>query len=286
MPFLLISEHYFSIIVKHDLMNSSVAYTKEASLMEKALSINQGGYSIRCTLHTNDPRKIRTVVLYGQGFGGSRNSAPVHRFAAKLLSKHKDAALLAFDWPCHGDDARKSLLLSECDAYLDQVINYVQKRYQPRQFWAMATSFGGYVFLRRLVRAGNPFQKLALRCPAVNFPTLLERDVLSPLECQKLQAGKSVLWGYERKMKLTKEFWLELRAGGVEELDFSPFAGELHILHGSKDRVIPPEVTEQFALRNGIGYERIENADHGFVDPQRLDLAIAAELAFFVAEPL
>lgn len=251
--------------------------------MEKALSINQAGYSIRCTLYANDPRKIGTVVLYGQGFGGSRDSGPVRRFAAKLLSKHKDAALLSFDWPCHGDDARKSLLLSECDAYLDQVIAYVQKRYQPRRLWAMATSFGGYIFLRRLAREGNPFQKLALRCPAVNFPDLLEQQVLTPLSLSKLEAGKSVLWGFERRMKLTGAFLKELRAGGVEQLDFSPFAPQLHILHGSKDKVIDPALTETFARRNGITYELIDGADHGFIDPQRLDLAIAAELAFFVS---
>lgn len=251
--------------------------------MEKALSINQAGYSIRCTLYVNDPGRIQTVVLYGQGFGGSRNSGPVRRFASKLLSKHRDAALLAFDWPCHGEDARKSLLLSECDAYLNQVILYVQKRYQPRRLWAMSTSFGGYLFLRRLARSGNPFQKLALRCPAVNFPALLEEQVLTPAAIGKLEAGKSVLWGYERKMKLTKQFLTELRTGGVDELDFSPYASALHILHGSKDKVIDPAVTEAFARRNGIGYELIDSADHGFLDPQRLDLAIAAELAFFTS---
>ena len=251
--------------------------------MEKALSINQAGYSIRCTLYANDPRKIGTVVLYAHGFGGSRDSGTVRRFAQKLLSKHRDAALLAFDWPCHGDDARKSLLLTECDAYLEQVIVYVQKRYQPRQLWATATSFGGYIFLRHLARAGNPFQKLALRCPAVNFPALMEEEILTPGERSKLEAGKTVLWGYGRKVKLTRAFLEELREGGVEQLDFSPFAASLHIVHGSKDKVIAPAVTEDFSARNGIGWELIEDADHGFIDPQRLDLAIAAELAFFVS---
>lgn len=256
---------------------------REEFTLEKALTINQAGCSIRCTLHTNDPRNIHTLVLYGQGFGGSRDSAPVRRFAAKLLAKHKDAALLAFDWPCHGDDARKHLLLSDCDAYLEQVILFVQNRYQPRQLWAMATSFGGYIFLRRLAREGNPFQRLSLRCPAVNFPQLVEEQILTPLTLSKLEAGKSVLWGYDRKMKLTRDFLEELRAGGVEQLDFSPFALELNILHGSKDRVISPDVTRAFAQRNDIDFQLIENADHGFLDPQRLDLAIAAELAFFVS---
>jgi pimeloyl-ACP methyl ester carboxylesterase len=252
--------------------------------LEKALTINQDGYSIRCTLYSASPRSADTLVLYGQGFGGSRDSGAVRRFAQKLLAKHKDAALLAFDWPCHGDDGRKSLLLSDCDAYLNQVILYGQKRFQPRQLWAMATSFGGYVFLRHLTREGNPFQRLALRCPAVNFPALLEQEILTPLSLSKLHSGKTVLWGFERKMKLTSQFLEELREGDVEQADFRPFASQLLVLHGSKDRVISPERTRDFAQRNGIGYQLIENADHGFIDPQRLDLAIAAELAFFAAE--
>ena len=249
--------------------------------MEKNLTINAAGCSIRCKLYTGGKKSVKTLVVYGHGFGGSKDGTVPKRLAQKLLSKHKDAALLAFDWPCHGTDGRKSLLLSDCDAYLDQVLRYVEQRFHPDRLWGMATSFGGFLFLRRLMNQGNPFEKLVLRCPAVNFPRLLEEVILTPEQLSKLRSGKAVTAGFERKMKLTRAFLVELRHADVEHLDFSPFASRLLILHGDKDRVIPIETVRAFAQRSGIPFIPIENADHGFQDPQRLDLALRAALDFY-----
>ena len=46
-------------------------------------------------------------------FGITIDGEPLHT-AAPL----KDNAVMAFDWPCHGEDARKTLLLQDCDFYL------------------------------------------------------------------------------------------------------------------------------------------------------------------------
>lgn len=252
--------------------------------MEKALTINQSPWSIRCRLFCPDSGPVRTVLVYGHGFGGGKDGAVPKRLAQKLLAKHKDAALLAFDWPCHGADARKSLLLSDCDAYLEAVLRYVEQRWHPQRLWGMATSFGGFLYLRHLLRRGNPFQRLVLRCPAVNFPALLMEVLLTPEQCAKLRSGKAVSAGFERKLKLTRAFLEELDQADLETADFSRFAPNLLIVHGDKDRVIPIEVVRSFAQRNAVAFVPIENADHGFQDPQRLDLALSAALDFY-AQP-
>lgn len=249
--------------------------------MEKALTINQAPWSIRCRLFCSRPEAVRTLLVYSHGFGGSKDGTVPKRLAEKLLSKHKDAALLAFDWPCHGTDGRKSLLLSDCDAYLEQVLRYVERRYHPERLWGMATSFGGFLFLRHLLRRGNPFERLVLRCPAVNFPRLLDGTLLTPEAYRRLRSGKAVTAGFERKLKLTRAFAEELDRADLEGLDFRAFAPRLLIVHGEKDRVIPIETVRAFARRNGIAFLGVENADHGFQDPKRLDCALHAALEFF-----
>lgn len=88
-------------------------------------SINKGGCSIRCKLYYNDLNSICQLVLYEHGFGGNKDNKAAERFAQKALSKHKDVGLLAFDWPCHGEDARKRISMEDCDRYLALMVEYV-----------------------------------------------------------------------------------------------------------------------------------------------------------------
>ena len=89
--------------------------------MQKYFDINESGYSIRCKLYCADVHKIRKAVIFGHGFGGHKDNKAAEKFAAKLISKHKEFGIITFNWPCHGDDARKNLHLSECDTYLTLV---------------------------------------------------------------------------------------------------------------------------------------------------------------------
>ena len=81
--------------------------------MEKHFDINQQGFSIRCKLFVKDSdkntRTFSNVVLVTHGFGSSKETAGTVKFAEHLTSKYKGYAVIAFDWPCHGADARKKL---------------------------------------------------------------------------------------------------------------------------------------------------------------------------------
>ena len=116
--------------------------------MEKHFDINRGGFSIRCRLIVNDSDKsTRTfddVVIVTHGFGSSKETAGTLHFGEHLTSKYKGFAVIAFDWPCHGMDARKKLTVDECLTYLKLVTEYAKEVMKAKRVYNYSSSFGGY----------------------------------------------------------------------------------------------------------------------------------------------
>ena len=84
-------------------------------MKEKHIDINENNNSIRCRIMTEtDSRTFEKAVVVTHGFGSSKDVANTTKFAEKYLSKNKDAVVFAFDWPCHGQDGKKKLELSDC----------------------------------------------------------------------------------------------------------------------------------------------------------------------------
>ena len=138
--------------------------------MEKYFDINTEGYSVRCKLlcsdHDKTTRTFDNVVIVTHGFGSNKETAGTLHFAEHLTSKYKGYAVIAFDWPCHGADARKKLTIQECLQYLTFVTTYAKDTLQAKYIYNYSSSFGAYITLRYLIEVGNPFTKIALRCPA------------------------------------------------------------------------------------------------------------------------
>ena len=122
--------------------------------MERYFEVNEQGHNIRCKLYCQDARSVRQVVLFCHGFGGHKDNHAAARFAEKLLAKHKKAALVTFDWPCHGDDVKKKLTLADCGTYLDLLIPHVRQKFGTEDLYAYATSFGGWVTLNYILENG------------------------------------------------------------------------------------------------------------------------------------
>ncbi|MCQ2558407.1 MAG: alpha/beta hydrolase, partial [Oscillospiraceae bacterium] len=94
--------------------------------MEKYFDINLPGISIKAKLYANPKTEIEKAVICCHGFCGSKESAFNKHLAEKLLGKEKHAALLCFDWPCHGNDVRKKITLDLCITYLQAAIGYAR----------------------------------------------------------------------------------------------------------------------------------------------------------------
>lgn len=249
--------------------------------MEKYFSINEKGYSIRCKMYCNDTRNIRDIVLCGHGFSGHKDNSAAMKFANKMLSKHKTTAVVTFNWPCHGDDARKALRLDECDFYLTTVIGYLRERFAPEHLFGYATSFGGFLFLKYIAEHGNPFFKVALRCPAVKMSESLRDTIMTEKELEAIASGKPVLVGFDRKIKIDGGFLDEVGSTDLFKFDYSACKDNILILHGTKDEVVSFDDTKGFADKNDILFIPSENADHRYKNEDAMNLAISQIIEFF-----
>ena len=148
-------------------------------------------------------------------------------------------------------------------------------------FYAYGTSFGGYMLLRYLANHGNPFRKVALRCPAINMQETLLRAIATDEDRANLAAGKPVLAGFDRKVKIGPQFIEALQAVDLREMPFFDYADDILIIHGTADEIVPMEDSAQFADDNVIEFVPIEGADHRFRDPKKMDAAIASIIGFY-----
>ena len=249
--------------------------------MAKYFDINENGCSIRCKLFCVDPWAVRRVIVFCHGFGGHKDNKAAETFAERAVAKRKGTAVIVFDWPCHGDDARKNLLLEDCDTYLSTVIAYAKERFGTDELYAYGTSFGGYLLLKYLADHGSPFRKVALRCPAIDMMTTLLGAVATDEERAALASGKPVLVGFDRKVKIGLPFVDAVRAADVRTYEYFDYAEDILILHGTADEIVPMADSEQFADDNVIEFVPIEGADHRFRDPKKMDAAIARIISFF-----
>lgn len=250
-------------------------------MQERYFQINEEGHSIKCKLYCVSQKDVSRAVLYAHGFGGHKDNKAARRFAEFVLKKHRDAAVITYDAPCHGDDVKKKLRLEDCGAYIRLAAAYVRRQWHTDALYGYATSFGGYQFLKYISEQDNPFRKIALRCPAVNMYEALTETIIRPDEKRVLQKNKPAAVGFDRKIKITLLFLEELRKADITCRDFRPLAENILILHGTKDEVIPFETVKRFADANGIAFVPVKDADHRFIDPHKMDEAIKAVTQFY-----
>ena len=249
--------------------------------MKKAFTINEAPYSVRCLIYHNGGTTFRRVIIACHGFGGHKGNGASRRLAEYVLSRSKDAAVLCFDWPCHGEDARKKLMLGDCDAYLRMVTDYAGRALGAQELYLYATSFGGYLGLKYIAEHGSPFDRVALRCPAVNMYAVLTENIMTEDNRALLDKGKDALVGFDRKIRITPDFLGELQSGDILGMDYLDSAESMLILHGTGDEIVPVDSVRAFAERNLIELIEIENADHRFVDLNKMTEAIKATAHFF-----
>lgn len=261
-------------------MTQETEYARK-EVMERYFEVNEGGHNIRCKLYCSDVRAIRKVVVFCHGFGGHKDNGAAAKFAERMLSKYKGTALVTFNWPCHGDDVKKKLCLEDCGTYLDLLVGHLKQKYDIEELNAYATSFGGYLLLKYISERENPFRRIALRCPAVNMYEVLTTAIIASEELEKLQKGKEVPVGFDRKIMVSPPFLEELRQHDIRKLDFLDHAENILIIHGTEDEIVPYEAANAFSEEQLIELVPVSGADHRFRNPQKMDQAIKLILEFF-----
>ena len=249
--------------------------------MERYFEINENGHNIRCKIYCGDLRSVRKVVVFCHGFGGHKDNSAAAKFAERMLSKYKGTALVTFNWPCHGDDVKKKLTLEDCITYLDLVVRYLQQKYGSEELYAYATSFGGYLTLKYIADMGNPFRKIALRCPAIGMCDVLTGSIMASGDAERLQKGKEILVGFDRKVPVSPQFLQSLADQDIRQRDYLDYAEDILILHGTADEIVPVEMARRFCDDQLIEFVPVEGADHRFRSQTAMDKAMKLILEFF-----
>lgn len=243
--------------------------------------IIRDGCEIKCKLYTIPSQKIKRVVLFGHGFCGHKENRAAEKFASYFLSKTEDAAVFTFDWPCHGVDVGTELRIEDCNTYLKYILEYINNDLLCSEIYGYATSFGGYLFLQYIYNADNPFQKIALRCPAVNMHDVLWDRIISPEDMKKIQSGGRIETGFDRKVMVDSIFLRELQNLDIQKYDYKAFTGSIKIWHGTEDEIVPFEKSKKFAEENQIEFVPVDEADHRFLDSDKMDQVIQEISCFF-----
>ena len=250
--------------------------------MQRYYEINGQGFNVRCKVYFQEKTNLKRAVIFCTGFAGHKDNTAAAKFAELFLSK-KDAMVIVFNWPAHGDDVKKKLVLEDCDTYLDLVVQEVKARYGVRELYVYATSFGGYLVLKYISEHENPFRKIALRCPAVCMYDVLTRGIMKNDEFDKLLKGKDVQVGFDRKITVTRSFLEDVERNDIRQRDYLESAEDILILHGTADEIVPFDEGRTFAENNLIEFIPVPGADHRFQNPAHMSLANKSVIAFFDA---
>lgn len=250
-------------------------------MKNKYINIQREKHNIRCKLYTQDDNRIENMVIFGHGFAGHKDNKAAERLAGKLVSKNKGYALMTFDLPCHGDDVKKKLSLDDCITYYEYVIDEAKKKYGAKKLFLNATSFGGFLNLKYISEKGNPYDKIVLRSPAINMFKIVSSSLVDEEAREKLRKGKEVTIGFDRKVIINQQFLDDLENTCLFERDFMDFADDILVIHGTKDEIAPFEDSKQFCEDNVIEFVPIENADHRYMDLQKLEYANSVAIDFY-----
>ena len=250
----------------------------------REFDINEDGYSVRCKITAGtDDRAHDRVVICTHGFGGNKDIPSIQKFAEKEVGKHKRDAVIAFDWPCHGRDARKKLELGECFSYLSIVVNYAKRELGASHLYIYSVSFGAYLTLAYLQEHGNPFDRIALRSTGIRMAQLMD-DYVSPADRAKFDRGKEVEVGFDRLVKIDRSLIDDLAAHDITKAEFFDWADDIIMLHGENDQFIPIDEARAFADDNVIELVAVPDCDHTFHDPRKMDFAIHTVVEFFAPQ--
>lgn len=251
------------------------------TIKDKYFNINDQGLSVRCKLYSQDnARSFSHVAIATYGFGGTKDNHPIEKFAEHLTSKYKGYAVLTFDWPAHGNDGRKRLSAPESMTYLSLAVQYARSELGAEHLYMYSTSYGGYIALRYIIEVDDPFEAIALRCPAIDMYHVMLNTFNSD-EIEKINRGKKILKGFDRKSEIDSEFFDDLKEHDIRNYEYFDHADHMLILHGTRDAMVPIEDSRKFADDNVIELIEVENADHPFSNPDSMDFAIGEIVKFF-----
>lgn len=223
------------------------------------------------------PQKFEEIIIACHGFGGDKESS-----AIELLSKaanKKNIGVIAFDFPAHGESEVEGdfLTLDNCISDLETVEEYVKENYKNvKKIDIFATSYGAYITLLKIIKNDCNYNKIILRALAIEMGNIFKDYLLGEDIKEFLERGFAIL-GFERKIKITEEFYLELEKNKIIELYNK--GKEMLIIQGDEDNVAPIKDTISF-VNNNITLKILRGADHRMKKEGELETVVEWSLKY------
>ena len=100
-------------------------------------------------------------------------------------------------------------------------------------------------------------------------------------DAERLQKGKEILVGFDRKVPVSPQFLQSLADQDIRQRDYLDYAEDILILHGTADEIVPVEMARRFCDDQLIEFVPVEGADHRFRSQTAMDKAMKLILEFF-----
>lgn len=282
---------------------ASIALGASAAVLAASvedITIENDGRAVPTTVVVPDGEGPFPVVVMNHGHGGGRQENGGFGKVADALAK-EGILTIRMDFPGSGDSKEPftegylSNMISDSNASLDYVLeNYPA---DPDRLGIFGYSMGGRIALTIAGSADNPYRAVALLAPSGNPGGELMVPFLGgQAEYDRLYAEASGDKGYAefltqwgQTQQLSKTWFDELLVS--KPLDaIGNFKGDMLIVYGDKDVVVPAEVNKAVAAAYPAAkVVVVPEADHGYgfySDQPDVSALVESSIAEFFAESL
>ena len=237
-------------------------------------------YKININLYL--PEKIKAIMIWLHGFGGSKETITGKEFSKKL--NIENIGLITFNFPSHGNSKSEddTFTLENCINDFESVENYIRENYKNIPIGIIGTSLGAYVILIRI----NSMEKINYFCiillsPALKFNEIFKNHLLKD-SMKDFRKKGFVYAGFSKKIRVPYIFYEETENNKI----FNIFKVDypMLIIHGTKDEIAPFMDSVQFvkSINKNAILEKIEKGDHRFMGSGQLDLCFSFAFDYIV----
>lgn len=264
------------------------------------VTVMNGARAVPATVVVPDGEGPFPAVVINHGHGGGRQENGGLGRIAKALAD-KGILSIRMDFPGSGDSKEPftegylSNMISDSNASLD----YIKANYKvdADRLGIFGYSMGGRIAVTIGASADNPYKAMALLAPSVDWGQQMMIGFLGgQAEYDRLYAEASTDKGYAefvtqwgQHQNLSKTWFDEMIASRPLEL-VGAYKGEMIVLHGDKDMVVPASVAEALvAAYPAATLVVVPEADHGYgfySDQPEVTALVDGTIADFFARTL
>ena len=233
---------------------------------------SKNGYDI--SYQESIPEDSNTVIIAMHGFAGDKTSTCISMLE-QAVNKEK-IGLIKFDWPAHGESNTDgyNLTVEKCLDDLDSIINYLKQKNNKYNLIAFGTSFGGYLTLLYNYYHPHTFKTIILRSPAIKMYSYMLDDLSDEKLKNEMEEKGYYEFGFERMIKITKEFYDSLKNNDVIKLYGDDKLENVSIIHGTNDDTVPFNDALEFSKKHSCHLYPVEGADHRYKNDGELEKVI------------